>query len=62
MDTVGEFPLGAVRPEFGRVGADWEAESAVPDVSDEFANSISNGTENWNKGSLSAFLIDSRLA
>ena len=38
-DTVGEF-VRTVRPEFGRVGADWEAASAVPDASDEFANSI----------------------
>jgi hypothetical protein len=40
MDTVGEFPLGTVRPEYGMIGADWKAESAVSDAPDEFANSI----------------------
>jgi hypothetical protein len=48
-DTVGEFSPEAVRPEDGRFGADWKAESAIPDLPDEFANSISIGTESHAK-------------
>src|SRR3954452_18972241 len=53
MDTGGEFPWAADRPEPARDGDCWGGKTAVPDAPDEFANSISVGTEKRRKGSLS---------
>ena len=39
VDTGGEFPSAADRPELGQDGTRWVRETAVPDVSAEFATS-----------------------
>jgi hypothetical protein len=50
LDTVGEIPWAIVRPESGQDKQPCEEKSVVLNVSAEFANSISNGTENRRKG------------
>jgi hypothetical protein len=48
-DTVGEFPQAANQPESDQDGDSGERESRFLDGPAAFANSHSNGTENWNK-------------
>jgi hypothetical protein len=39
-DTVGEFPSGVDWPDLGKMELTGKANSAIPDASAEFANSI----------------------
>jgi hypothetical protein len=55
MDTVGEFPSEDAWPELGQDGGRWKSKFAALDAPDEFANSINNGTENWNKDRYAAW-------
>ena len=45
FDTAGEFTATGVWPQRGQDGLRWEAKSAAPGASDEFASSIKSAGE-----------------